>query len=161
MVERQLVELDVAGVNQGAGGRLDVHGERVGDRVGDGDEFEVERADLELVASLDLHHGGMLVVLLAFRLNEGEGQLGADQRDVRAQLEQVGHAADVVLVAVGEHQGVDLVETVLDVAEIGQDEIHARLLLLGEEHAAVDEQQVTVVFDHVHVAADFTQARAA
>ena len=25
------------------------------------DEFEVERADLELVASLDLHHGGMLV----------------------------------------------------------------------------------------------------
>ena len=157
VVERQLVELDVAGVNQGAGGRLDVHGERVGDRVGDGDEFEVERADLELVASLDLHHGGMLVVLLAFRLNEGEGQLGADQRDVRAQLEQVGHAADMVLMAMSEHERVDLVETVLDVAEIGKNQVDARLLLFGEEHAAVDEQQVTVVFDYVHVAADFAQ----
>ena len=73
------------------------------------------------------------MVFLALGVHEGEGQLGADQRDVRAQLEQVGHAADVVLVAVGEHQGVDLVETVLDVAEIGQDEIHARLLLFREE----------------------------
>ena len=158
VVERQLVELDIARVDQGAGRGLDIDGQGVRDGVGDVDEFEVEGTHLELLTAGNLNLGGVLVVFLALGVHEGEGQLGADQRDVRAQLEQVGHAADVVLVAVGEHQGVDLVETVLDVAEIGQDEIHARLLLLGEEHAAVDEQQVTVVFDHVHVAADFTQA---
>ena len=158
VVKRQLVELDVARVDQRAGRSLDVDGQGVRDGVGDVDEFKVERAHLELVAAGDLHLGGVLVVFLALGVHEREGQLGADQRDVRAQLEQVGHAADVVLVAVGQHEGVHLVETVLDVAEIRQDEIHARLLLLGEEHAAVDEQQVTVVFDHVHVAADFAQA---
>ena len=63
----------------------------------------------------------------------------------------------MVLMAMSEHERVDLVETILDVAEIGKNQVDARLLLFGEEHAAVDEQQVTVVFDYVHVAADFAQ----
>lgn len=106
--------------DQGAGRGLDVDGQGVRDGVGDVDEFEVEGAHLELLTAGNLNLGGVLVVFLALGVHEGEGQLGADQRDVRTQLEQVGHAADVVLVAVGEHQGVDLVETVLDVAEIGR-----------------------------------------
>ena len=158
VVEGQLVELDVAGVDQRAGRGLDVHGQRVGDGVGHGDELEVVGADLHLVAALHGNHHRVEVVLLALRLDEGERELGADQRDVRAQLEQVGHAADVVLVAMREHERLDLVETVLDVVEVGQDQVDARLLLLGEQHAAVDEQQVAVVLDHVHVAADFAQA---
>ena len=72
--------------------------------MGDVDEFEVEGTHLELLTAGNLNLGGVLVVFLALGVHEGEGQLGADQRDVRAQLEQVGHAADVVLVAVGEHQ---------------------------------------------------------
>ena len=120
-------------------------------------EFQVERADLELVASLDLDERRVDAVFLALGLNEGEGELGTDQRNVRAELEQVRHATDVVFVAVGEHERLDLVETVLDVVEVRQDEVHARLLLFREEHAAVDEQDMPVVFDHVHVAADLTQ----
>ena len=157
VVERQLVELDVAGVDEGAGGGLHEHGERVRNGVRDVHEFQVERADLELVASLDLDERRVDAVFLALGLNEGEGELGTDQRNVRAELEQVRHATDVVFVAVGEHERLDLVETVLDVVEVRQDEVHARLFLFREEHAAVDEQDMPVVFDHVHVAADLTQ----
>ena len=39
----------------------------------------------------------------------------AEQRDVRAQPQQVRHGADVVLVAVREHDGLDVVEAVGDV----------------------------------------------
>ena len=125
--------------------------------VRDVHEFQVERADLELVASLDLDERRVDAVFLALGLNEGEGELGADQRNVRAELEQVRHATDVVFVAVGEHERLDLVETVFDVVEVRQDEVHARLFLFREEHAAVDEQDMSVVFDHVHVAADLAQ----
>ena len=44
-VERQLVHLEVAGREHEARGRADRDGERVGDRVVDRDELEVERAD--------------------------------------------------------------------------------------------------------------------
>ncbi len=158
MVERQLVEFDVTGVDERAGRRAHTHSERVGDRMGHRHEFEVERAHLELVAAFDLDRLGLDVVLLALGLHKAERQLGADERNVLAQLEQVGHAADVVFVAMREHERIHLVEAVLDVVEVGQDQVDARLLLFGEEHAAVDEQDVAVVFDHVHVAADFAKA---
>ena len=45
-VQRQLVHLEVAGVQDRAGGRADGHGERVGDGVVDRDELEVELAEL-------------------------------------------------------------------------------------------------------------------
>ena len=44
-VERQLVHLEVAGVQQHAGLGADRHRQRVGDRVVDRDELEVERAE--------------------------------------------------------------------------------------------------------------------
>ena len=40
--------------------------------------------------------------------HQGQGELRADQRDVAALAEQVRHRADVVLVAVGEHQRLDV-----------------------------------------------------
>ena len=44
-VERQLVHLEVAGVQHQAGAGADRDRERVGDRVVDRDELEVERAE--------------------------------------------------------------------------------------------------------------------
>ena len=52
----------------------------------------------------------------------------------------------------------DVIETVLDVAEIGQDEVDAGLVLLGEEHAAVDDQQLAVDLEDGHVPPDLAQA---
>ena len=71
MVERQLVELDIARVDQGAGRGLDIDGQGVRDGVGDVDEFEVEGTHLELLTAGNLNLGGVLVVFLALGVHEG------------------------------------------------------------------------------------------
>ena len=42
--------------------------------------------------------------------------------------------------------------------EVGQDQVDAGVVLLGEEHAAVDDQQAAVVLEDGHVAADLAEA---
>jgi hypothetical protein len=97
-------------------------------------------------------------VLLELGGEERQGQLRADHRDVAALLQQVRHPADVVLVAVRQHDRVDLVEAVPDRAEVRQDHVDPGLVLLGEQDAAVDDQQASPVLEHGHVAADLAQA---
>ena len=50
------------------------------------------------------------------------------------------NGADVVLVAVGEDDGLDVVEPIANVVEVRQDQVDAWLVVLGEEHSAVDDQ---------------------
>ena len=97
-------------------------------------------------------------VLLELRLDEREGQRRADQGDVGAQAQEVGHRADVVLVAVGEHDPDDVLEALAEEPEVGQDQVDARLVLLGEEHAAVDDEDLAVDLEARHVAADLAEA---
>ena len=75
-----------------------------------------------------------------------------------AQPQQVRDGADVVLVAVREHDADDVVEPVADRAEVGQDQVDAGLGLLGEEHAAVDDEDLAVDLERGHVAADLAEA---
>ncbi|GAA3295197.1 hypothetical protein GCM10020295_21720 [Streptomyces cinereospinus] len=158
VVQRELVHLEVAGVHDHAGGGADGDRERVRDGVVDRDELAVEGADALAVALGDLERVGADPVLLELRLDQGEGQLGADQRDVRLLAEQEGDAADVVLVTVGENDALDVVEAVPDGREVRQDQVDSGLLLLGEEHSAVDDQQAAAVLEHGHVPADLAEA---
>ena len=59
-VQRQLVHLEVAGVQQRAGRRADDDGERVGDGVVDRDELEVEDAELLALPSLTVSVYGVM-----------------------------------------------------------------------------------------------------
>ena len=156
-VERELVHLEVAGGDDHARRGADGDGQRVRDGVVDGDELAVERADALAVALGDLQRVRPDAVLLELRLDEREGQLGADQRDVGLLAQQEGDGADVVLVAVGQDDADDVVEAVPDRGEVRQDQVDAGLLLLGEEHAAVDDQQFAGVFEDGHVAADLAE----
>ena len=157
MVERQLIELDIAGIDEASGRSLHEHSQSVRNGMRDVHKLKIERTDLQLVASLDLNQSRIDAMLLALGFDESQRELGTDQRNIRTKLQQIRHATDMILVAVGEHQSIDLVETILDVMEVRQDQINARLLLFREKHTAVDEQQMAVVFDHVHVTADFTK----
>ena len=76
----------------------------------------------------------------------------------RRSRSRYGDGADVVLVAVGQHERLDLVEAVPDRLEVGQDQVDAGVVLLGEQHAAVDDEQPPVVLEDGHVAADLAQA---
>ncbi len=157
-VERELVHLEVAGVEDVAGTGADEDGKRVGDRMVDGDELEVEGTELVEVTSRDDAGDRLDPVLLELGLDERDRQLRAEDRDVGLALEQVGDGADVVFVAVGEHEADDVVEAVVEVGEVGEDEVDTGLLLFGEEDAGVDDEDLAVVFEHGHVAPDLAEA---
>ena len=157
-VERELVHLEVAGVQHDARTGADHDRERVGDRVVDRDELQHERAEGDRLALGDLVVDRLLEAVLAqLGAEQGQGQLGADERDVAALAQEVRRGADVVLVAVGQHQRLDGVEAVPDGLEVGEDQVHAGVVVLGEQHAAVDEQQSAVVLERGHVAAHLAQ----
>jgi hypothetical protein len=145
-------------VDDHAGGRADRDRERVGDGVVDRDELAVEGADALAVAFLDLQRVRTDAVLLELRLDQGEGQLGADERDVGLLAEEERHAADVVLVSVREHDAVDVVEAVPEGCEVREDQVDSGLFLFREKDAAVDDQQPAAVLDDRHVAADLAEA---
>ena len=158
-IQGQLVHLKVARDEHLAGLRAHEDRERVGDRVGDGDELEIEGADGETVALGDDVQAGVREAMLAqLGGDEGQGKIGTVHRDVAAQLEQVGDGTDVVLVTVGEHQAHDVVHALLDPGEIGEDQVNAGLAFLGEEDAAVHDQKFSPVFQDVHVAANLAEA---
>ena len=108
-VQRQLVHLEVAGVQYRAGRRLDRDGQRVRDGVVDREELPLERAELLRLSLGDRQRVRLDAALGQLRLDQSEGELRADQRDVGLVRQQVGHGADVVLVAVGEHDRLDVV----------------------------------------------------
>ena len=104
-VERELVHLEVAGVQHGAGAGADRDREGVGDGVVDGDELELERPERQAVPLLDDVVDGLLEPVLAeLGVEQREGELGADERDVLALAQEVRRGADVVLVTVGQHE---------------------------------------------------------
>jgi len=157
VVERQLVHLEVAGVQHDAGRGLNRHRERVRDRVVHREEFKVEGSERVLGSLLDFRYLRGQAVLGELRLHQGEGQLGPDQRDVAALAQQVGHRADVVLVGVREDQRLNVVKPLFQVAEVRQDQVDTRLVRLGEQDAAVDDEQPPKVLEDGHVPADLTQ----
>ncbi|MPM45358.1 hypothetical protein SDC9_92045 [bioreactor metagenome] len=158
-VERELVHLEVTGDQDRARLGANKDGQGIGNRVRDRDELGIEGRQLDPVALR--HHvqaGSAEPVLLQLGLQERQGQFRAVDRNVRAQLQQVGHGPDVVLVPVGEHQGDNVVQSVRNGAHVGQNQVDAGLVFLGEQHAAVDDQELPLGFQDVHVASNLPQA---
>ena len=157
-VEGQLVHLEVAGVQHRPADGADEDGQGVGDGVVDGEELQVEVADAGPVALRDhLECGVADAVFAQLALEEGKGQRRAPHRDVAASPQEMGNGADVVLVAVGEDDADDVVHAVGQMVEAGQDQVDPRMVVLGEEHATVDQQDLAVDLEAGHVAADVTQ----
>ena len=97
-------------------------------------------------------------VLTAFRGDQGQGELRADDRNVGPQLEQERDRPDVVFVRMRQHQRLDIVEPMFDVTQIRQDQVDAGLVVGGKHHPAVDDQQPAQMLENRHVAADFADS---
>ena len=157
-VQRELVHLEVARGQHGAGTGADRHGQAIGDGVVHGQEFEVEGTELLAFAFLDLDHIGLDPVFLQLGLHERQRQTRGDQWDICTFAQQVRDATDMVFVAVGEHEAHHIVQTVTDGREVRQDHVDAGVLFLGEEDTTVDDEQLATVFEDRHVAADLAEA---
>ena len=85
-----------------------------------------------------------------------EGERGAEDGDVEAG-QDVGEGADVVLVAVGEHDAAHPLAPLDQPAHVGDDQVHPEHLGLGEHQAGVDDHDVLAAFDREEVAADLAE----
>ena len=112
-----------------------------GHRVRDRDELAVDRADPAALAVGDRDQLGAVehARFLDAVAGERERQRRAVDRD-RDVAEQEGEAAGVVLVRVGEQDRLDPVGVLAQVREVGQHEIDAGHVGVGEHDPAVDEQ---------------------
>ena len=159
--DRRLVELVVAGEQHGPELAAQDHAAHVGDRVREVDELDLERARLDRLAGReDLELGLAQAVLVELGAAHGDRQLAAvDDGDARLpQLAQhPRQRADVVLVAVGDHDRLDRVDVVAQVGEVGQDEVDAHHLRRREAQADVDDDDAAVVLDDAHVLADLAE----
>ena len=133
-------------------------GQAAGNGVVDREVLALEHAMRAPLTLGDLDEHRLDAVLAALLRHQRQRELRADERDVGAQLEQERDGADVVLVRVGEHQRLDVVEAILDVAQVGQDQVDTGFVVSGEKHAAVDDQQPTQVLENGHIAADFADS---
>jgi hypothetical protein len=93
-------------------------------------------------------------VFAALLHHQRQGELGAHHRDVGAQLEQVRDRPDVVLVRVGEHQRLDIVEAGVRCGAGPADQVDTGFVMPREQHPAVDDQQPAQMLENGHVAAD-------
>ena len=102
-------------------------------------------------------HLALQPVLAQLGVDQRQGQPGAVHRHVDL-LEQVGQRAHVVLVAVGEDDAQHAVLVLHDVGEVGQHQIDAEHLVVGEHEAGVDDENGVAVLQDHHVLADGPQS---
>ena len=135
------IDLPVAGMHDEAGRRADRQRRAFGDRMGDGNELDVERTDRDPRAGpddldRDLGRAGLAEPA---RLGEpGRERRGVDLRaEARPQLRQ---RADVVFVGVGDDDADEVLLHLLDEADIRHDEVDAGQVVAGERDAEIDHQ---------------------
>ena len=134
-VDGRVVDLVVARVHDPPAGRLEDDRSGIGDRMGHADELDPKRPEVEGLVS-----GGVLTqigiaqqpVLVELRLHEPEREPRRnDDRDPHLAHE-VRQRADVILVAVREHDAADHRLAFTEVREVREDEVDAQMLVARE-----------------------------
>ncbi len=157
--QRVRIELPVAGVQHRADRRPHGDSVRFGDRMGQSDQLKIERADREAARQRD-HVDPDLVgqsVLGQLCAQQRGGERGRPNR--AAQLApQIGNGPDVILVRVRRHNPEQAVPALGDEGRIRHHDIEARLGIVSERYAAVDDQPVAGITVDVEVHPDFPGA---
>ena len=96
-------------------------------------------------------------VLFELFAHQRQRELRAVNRHVQI-AKDVGNRADVVLVRVRQHDGAHHVLVLLQVSDVGDDDVHAQQFLLGEHQARVDHDNVVAGAEGHHVHAELAQS---
>ena len=157
-VDGGVVNLEVAADHHGARRAGDGNGAGACDGVAHMDEAAGELAQLDFIPGLYHMQGDVGdAVLLELQVHQGQRQLGAVQG--RGHLAQnIRRCADMILMPVGEQVAADVLLLGHQIAHIGDHQINAQHILLGEDAAAVHHNDIVLVFEDRHVLADFIHA---
>ena len=158
-VERRLVDLEIAGVDDDACRGVDRQSDAVRDAVRDANELDLEGADGDPLRRSQRGQSRAGHVDAVF------DQLGLDQRERQRRAvdgavdvgQEIRDRADVVLVAVGQHQrrGAALL---LQIREIRNDQIDAQQLGIGEHDAGVHHDGRVAPREREHVHAELAES---
>ena len=96
-------------------------------------------------------------VLTQFRVQQTKGQLRSIDRRVDL-FRQVRESADMVLMTMREQDAPHLLAILDHVREVGQDQIDAEHVVIGEHETTVDKDDGVLVLEHHHVLADSPQS---
>ncbi len=153
------IEFEVASVDDESGGGADRQPGAVDDGVGGAVEFHLEGAEIDVLAWIDPVEAGPLrqSVLFQFPLQQTDGQAGAVDRRIPELLEEKGDGSDVIFVAVGQHQGADVLLPAIQRRDVGEDQIDPEHVGLRKHQSAVDQQDFSAALQGHHVEADFAQ----
>ena len=159
VVERREIDFEVAGVDDDADGRFDGEGHAVDQRVGDADGLDGEGAEGEFLLRRDLDERGFVeqLVLFEFAFDVGQRELGGVDGNLEL-AEDPGQAADVVLVAVGENDGADVLLVLDEVGDVGHDDVDAQQLRFREHEAGVDDDDVVFPAEGEAVHSEFAES---
>ena len=154
-VDRGVVELEVAGVDDRPDRRAQGDAHRVRDRVTDPERHHVERPDVDLVARLQGDERVVVeLVLLDLVAEESARQRAGVDGHAGELREHVRQRADVILVGMGDEERLDVGAAFLEVRDVGDDEVDPEHLLVREHQTAVDDDDLVPVLEDVHVLAD-------
>ena len=133
-VERRLIDLEVARVDDRPCRRVDDDRDAVRHAVRDAQELEPERADRHRLARANRPQpiARLDAVLLELRLDEREGE----RRPVHGAVDvgqDVGDRADMVLVAVREHERLKAALVLLQQPQIRNDQVDAEQFRLRKQ----------------------------
>jgi hypothetical protein len=129
----------------------------LGDRVGDTDELDGHAPRFHLVARFHAHDVRILEVgpLLELRPHQRLGERCAVDRHVKL-WQDIAQRTDVVLVGVGEEDSPHPRLVLDQVADVGDHDVDAVVLLVRKAQAEVDDHDVVALFDHRAVLSDLT-----
>jgi len=159
VVHGRLVNLEIAGVDDDAERSTDSKRDAVDSTVGHGNEFNFIRADFDAAAGRNLakDRGIEEIGFLEALLDQSEREARAVNGNIEV-AKDIGKRADVVFMAMSEDNGTNVSAILLEVGDIGDDEINAEEFGFREHHTGVDDDDVVAVAQGHHVHAEFAEA---
>ena len=157
-VDRRVVHLEIARVEDRADRRANGERHGIGDAVVHAHELDGETAETQLVA----RHDGMEVLrrdaaFLQAPLEYAERQRRAVNGHVDL-CQDIRQGADVIFVAVREHDALDAVTVLQEIGDVRDDEVDAEHVLRREHQSCVDDEDVVAEAKNRHVLADFPES---
>ncbi len=137
------IDLEVAGMNDHAQRRVNRERDAIHQTVRHPNGMNGECTDLKALASTNLAQVGIFEqpVLVKFVFHVGQRELGAPDRHVKLG-ENPGQSADVIFVAVSEHDPAHPLPVFDEIGNIGNHDVHAEQFSLGEHQPGVDHNNV-------------------
>ena len=120
---------------------------------------EIEGAEAERRAGRDGEEvrSGQQSLLAQLGLDQAAGEGRGEDRGGCAR-QDIGEGTDVILMAVGDQVAEDPIAMLLQVGDIGDQQVHAEHRIVGKAYPGVDHDQVLAVSEDHHIVADLLQA---